>query len=245
MKKVGYKIKYCDNDSFVSILPTMLEMYFNVFSHIEIYINSFLLDAKRLNRTLCLCSNPRYSCSFHFPKNTLENSFQMKAFEVFLQQHNFRLFPLVLHFKEGSNLKKLANIPNTILLENEAYVDMESFGFFFKTVSRLIQDSQNIKVCLDLGHLMKTLFSCNNYSDFQLYQLIRLWKDNSIGEFHIHGVKHNQEDHLPLAFFGQNPNALIKKLMYEDKETPFVLETKGVEIFKEGKMQVDEFFYGK
>ena len=59
-------------------------------------------------------------------------------------------------------------------------------------------------------------------------------------EFHIHGVR-GEKDHAHLRFFGENPKDLIRSIALNFGQVPFVLETKGVEIFSEGKTQIGFF----
>lgn len=240
MNRIGYKLKYEESEDFVMKFSTMLRFYFRLYSHVEIYLKALPSNAVAFSDFLTIVAERGYSCSFHFPNNVLENEEVFSLFQSFLNLKILKNYPIIVHYHNGPLLQRLQELSNIIYLENEAYDNLDEFQQYKIEISELYKRKSNIKMCLDLGHLMKTLLLSNNYSDKVLFDFIAGIEKDCIGEFHIHGVR-GEKDHAHLRFFGENPKDLIRNIALNFGQVPFVLETKGVEIFSEGKTQIGFF----
>ncbi len=241
MRNIGYRIR----------LPTELKKQCEFISRYAYYFDTFEVKVKdNINYTSCienivmLAKNYLITVpSFHLVKDMLYNQVSMEKSKVFVS--NLRKLAkdmpiiLVTHYipeKEYSRVlsENINNTNFTLAIENIEVT--ENLSKYLDDLKKSAMDL-NAKVCLDLGHLLFSIFKCGE-NEPQILGMIAndIWWINNIVEFHLHDFD-SQKCHLNIGKGNMNFE-LIAPFINTFSSIPIILETTIEDLSVQGVTEV-------
>ena len=231
MHNIGYRIRL---PSEPNLCENFIKRYSEYFKTFELKVSEEILcDSILQNIIYCTEKYGISFWSFHVFKDALYNEESYykttKFCELLEKQKTFFKFSLITHFVDDSYyfIPKMQGNNYEIVLEN---VEVESGIIEYMTALKQFAIKYNVKICLDLGHLLYSSKNCNiNILEWLLQDE---WWINNIVEFHIHDYN-SQKCHLNIG------TGLLKyqkiDLFLQNFKQPFlIIETKIHDLSSEG-----------
>lgn len=231
MHNIGYRIRLPSEQT---LCENFIKRYSEYFKTFELKVSDDILcDSILQNIIHCTEKYNIDLWSFHIFKDALYNQESyyktIKFCELLEKQQSISKYLLITHFINDS----CSFVPNlegnnyAIVLEN---VEVESDVIEYMTSLKQFAIKYNVKICLDLGHLLYSSQNCNiNILEWLLQDE---WWINNIVEFHIHDYN-SQKCHLNIGT-GCLKTQKIDLFLRAFKQASLIIETKIHDLSSDG-----------
>lgn len=249
---IGFRIKFRKEQ--YEELEEIIKEYSYLFERYEIKVTKFLTEADNIRNIISL--SKKYltnGFSLHLPKNILEDERELKKCESLfnvLQEMQYKgnlitHIPADINFeKYGSVLKKISKmIPSNsiLLLENivtESNIEyLSKINTIFYMLNKLNID--NIKCCLDLGHLFFGFYKEHKAQKEAIRQLSKCKNIlGNIKEIHLHDFNESL-DHLQLGEGLLDLSLIYKFILENEIICPIIIEVTVINSNDDGYKQIE------
>lgn len=187
MNNYGFRVKMNDYLESRELLNNFLQLYFSLFSIMEVKVDSFLVNNKNFDYLLyCLYDK---NVSYHISKNYVNYPTESDIKLINALSYNKEIY-LVTHIPEQLNLECLVKIGNSLnsnvklLFENPSSFKLQSYLSYLISFYNSLGNLNNMGCCLDFGHLLFNEYK--NGSGSYLDELLSKVNSENFFELHVH-----------------------------------------------------------